>query len=163
MADSETNASAVDVQRSSWEGYVWSEWHTLERAIASRMAQAPDIDGLYRLRCANQAGLIYIGETGKSLRGRFRQLYKAMEYAANGKSGGPPHVAGLCVWKHTLKGHAIEVSWVETHNLDRRNRKGVECELIAAYRKAHQNMKNPNPVCQFAGDLENEVENDVSE
>ena len=35
-------------------------------------------------------------------------------------------------------------------DLDRRNRKGVEFELVAAYRKT----MGANPACQFAGDFE---------
>lgn len=149
---------SADVQSVSWDGHAWSEWYTLDIAIAARSAQAPDTPGLYRLRCHGHPGLIYIGETGDSLRGRFRQLRKATHYAAQGKyialgkAGGPPHVAGGCVWKHECAGLAVEVSWVEAPNLDKRDRKGVECELIAAYRKA----RGDNPACQFAGDLEDE-------
>jgi hypothetical protein len=118
----------------------------------------PDVQGLYRIRCQGRPGLIYIGETGDSLLSRFRQLRKAMEYArmgkyaAQGKIGGPPHVAGGCISNHTRAGFVIEVSWLRFPNLDSRERKGVECELIAAYRKA---MKS-NPACQFAGDLADE-------
>ena len=139
----------IDVQSPSWERYAWSEWQRLDHA---RGANTP---GLYRLRCYQQTGLIYLGETGDSLRGRFRQLRKAMEYAkqgryaAQGKVGGPPHVAGGCVWKHVCAWRVIEVSWTETANLDKRERMGVECDLIAAYRKA----MGASPACQSAGDL----------
>jgi hypothetical protein len=158
MVGSEPDVSldAVDVQSRSWDGHAWSEWYPLDDAIASRKAKAADTPGLYRLRCQAQTGLIYIGETGDSLRARFRQLRKAMEYAAQGKYlaqgkvGGPPHVAGGCVWKHKCAGSVIEVSWVEAPNLPKRERKGVECELIAAYRKT----VGTNPACQFAGDPE---------
>lgn len=144
------------VQSLAWEGHAWSEWYSLDAAIAPRNARAPDGPGLYRIRCHSQAGLIYIGETGDSLKGRFRQLRKATEYAAQGKysaegkTGGPPHVAGGCVWKHQCAGLIVEVSWAEKRDLDRRNRKGVECELVAAYRKT----VGANPACQFAGDFE---------
>jgi hypothetical protein len=85
MSGSEQTPSAADVQSPDWEGHIWSAWHTLENAIEPRNAKAPNAPGLYRIRCANQDGLIYIGETGDSLRGRFRQLKKAMEYAERGK------------------------------------------------------------------------------
>jgi hypothetical protein len=145
------------VQSSDWEGQIWSAWHTLENAIEPRNAKAPDAPGLYRIRCANRDGLIYIGETGDSLRGRFRQLKKAMEYAERGKYveqgkiGGPPHVAGGCVWNHKQARHVIEVSWIDATGIEEREIRGIECELIAAYRKT----KHASPVCQFAGDLEN--------
>src|SRR5258708_3887623 len=139
-----------DAQSPSWEKHTGSEWHRLDTV---RGADSP---GLYRLRCHGQAGLIYIGETGDSIKARFGQLRKAMEYAAQGryaakgKVGGPPHVAGGCVWKHVCVGHVIEVSWTEAPNLDKRERKGVECDLIAACRK----IMGVSPACQFAGDLE---------
>ena len=131
----------IDVQSPSWESHVWSEWHSLSDAISPRNAKAPDGPGLHRIRSQGQRGLIYIGETGDSLRSRFRQLQKAMEYAqqgkyaAQGKIGGPPHVAGGCIWNHKRTGIVIKVSWMDSLDLDTRDRKGVECELIAAYRK----------------------------
>ena len=79
-----------------------------------------------------------------------------MEYAAQGKYsklgkiGGPPHVAGGCVWNHKCAGFQIEVSWFDASAIDGREIKGIECELIAAYRKT----KLRNPACQFAGDVE---------
>jgi len=54
------------------------------------------------------------------------------------------------VWKHECAGVVVEVSWVEMPNLDGRERLGVECELIAAYRKAI----HANPACQFAGEFQ---------
>jgi len=157
MALSHSQLSA-EVQSPLWEGHVWSEWYPLDSAAAARNAKAPRVPGLYRIRCQGQSGLIYIGETGDSLRARFRQLRKATEYAtqgkyaAQGKSGGPPHVAGGCVQKYESKGFVVEVSWAEAPNLHKRDRKGVECELIAAYRKT----TGANPACQFAGDFEDE-------
>lgn len=145
------NADAEnDVQSSSWEKLTWSEWCRLDSV------KGADCAGLYRLRCHRQAGLIYIGETGDSCRARFGQLRMAMKYAAQGrysakgKVGGPPHVAGGCVWKHVCAGQVVEVSWTEAPDLDRRERKGVECDLIAAYRRT----MGESPACQFAGDLE---------
>ncbi len=139
-----------DVQSPSWEKYAWSAWHLLDEV------RCTDSPGLYRLRCNGQVGLLYIGETGDSIRSRFGQLRKAMQYAAEGryaakgKVGGPPHVAGGCVWKHVCAGRVIEVSWIESPDLDKRERKGVECDLIAAYRR----RMGVSPTCQFAGDFE---------
>src|SRR4051812_18081801 len=72
-------------QTDSWEGLTWSEWHPLDAATLARNAKAPDYPGLYRIRCRDRAGLIYIGETGVSIRSRLRQLQKAMHYADQGK------------------------------------------------------------------------------
>jgi hypothetical protein len=86
-----------------------------------------------------------------------------MEYAEQGrygrlgKIGGPPHVAGSCVWNHSCSGFEIEVSWFDGSTLARREIKGIECELIAAHRKT----EHRNPSCQFAGDLDAECQLDV--
>jgi len=66
---------------------------------------------------------------------------------AGGKDPGPPHVAGGCVLSFERKGGRVEVSWVAMPEVDRRERLGIECELIAAYRKT----TGKNPACQFAG------------
>ena len=119
MIDDSANFAATDVQGPNWEEHEWSAWHALEGAIAPRNAKAPEVPGLYRIRCAGHGTLIYIGETGDSLRSRFRQLRTAMQYAdqgwysRRGKTGGPPHVAGGCVRNHQRQGYVIEVSWFE--------------------------------------------------
>ena len=164
MIGNEQNSSGLYVQGIFWEEHEWSQWYGLDSAIALRDAKAPEVPGLYRIRCANQEGLIYIGETGKSIRGRFRQLQKAMEYAEQGKYarlgkiGGPPHVAGGCVWNHRRAGFDIEVSWFDGSAFERREIKGIECELIAAHRKT----EHRSPACQFAGDLEAECQCDAA-
>lgn len=96
--------------------------------------------------------MIYIGQTGDRLLSRFRQLRKAMEYVEKGirEPGTPPHVAGGCVLHHAQAGKTIEVSWLATQDLDKRERLGLECELICAYRKT----MGKNPTCQFAGKYE---------
>ena len=145
MTMSGLRENACATQSLTWENHAWSDWCLLDTAIAG---QAPDTAGLYRLRCRGQDGLIYIGETGRSLKKRLRQLRAAMENVKRGKPPGAPHVAGGCVLAHEQSGFVIEVSWVENPELDPRNRRGVECELIAAYRKA---MGGTNPTCQFGG------------
>jgi len=141
-----------DVQARDWEGHEWSDWYLLDESIRAHAAIAPNEEGIYRIRCQGDEGLIYIGETGASIRGRFRQLRKATEHAAGGKPPGPPHVAGGCVHSHEQRGEVIEVSWFATRGIDPRDRFGVECELITAYRKS----AGRNPTCQFAGKLEAE-------
>lgn len=140
----------VDVQSLSWENHAWSEWSPLDTVITPRKAKAPDTAGLYRLRCKGRTGLIYIGETGASLRKRFRQLRKATQNAADGKPPSPPHIAGSCVLEHERAGLVVEVSWSETKDLRPRDRKGIECELIGSYRK----RMGTNPACQFGGALD---------
>lgn len=146
----------TDPQSRDWEGHAWSEWHQLDEAVLRFRAVAPAEPGIYRLRAEREPGLIYIGETGKSIRMRFRQIRKASEYVAAGtkKPGSAPHVAGGCVLEHERRGGVVEVSWVEMPDVDKRERRGRECDLISAYRR----LSGRNPTCQFAGMPSVEVE-----
>jgi hypothetical protein len=44
-------------------------------------------------------------------------------------------------------GCAIVISWATTEGMDRRERLGLECDLIAA----HRAVTKESPACQFAG------------
>jgi hypothetical protein len=70
-----------------------------------------------------------------------------MNRAAAGLDARGPHVAGACVYQHQKRGATIQVSWVATPDLDKRERLGRECDLIAGYRK----VVHESPSCQFAG------------
>lgn len=99
-------------------------------------------------------GLIYIGETG-AFRQRVRHLLVAIRNAKAGdRRHRPPHVAGACVFAHVARDGLVEISWAEVAHLSKRDRKGTECELIAAYRQA----SGHNPTCQFAGELDEDGE-----
>jgi hypothetical protein len=39
------------------------------------------------------------------------------------------------------------VSWIALANVDKRERLGIECDLIATYRR----QEGSNPTCQFSG------------
>jgi hypothetical protein len=138
---------SVDPQSRSWFELEWSDWHDLATAVVPLQSPVPTEAGLSRVRLRDSPGLLYIGQTGRSLRGRFRQLRTSMRRAAGGLDARAPHVAGRCVREHERRGGMIEVSWVATADLDKRERLGRECDLIAAYRRA----TGENPPCQFAG------------
>jgi hypothetical protein len=139
----------ADPRSGDWEGHHWSEWATLDIATAPDAALAPNQPGLYRIRCRGEPGLIYIGQTGSSLRGRFRQLRKSMEYSAAGRPAEAPHIAGACVQAHLEQGRVVAVSWVALPGVGKRARLGLEVDLIAAYRR----VMGESPTCEFAGTL----------
>jgi hypothetical protein len=66
-----TNAS--NVEDTEWLGFEWSPWVRLhpESDQLTELSTAP---GLYRVRHEAYDGLIYIGESGRSVRGRVRAL-----------------------------------------------------------------------------------------
>jgi hypothetical protein len=72
----------------------WSGWVDLRGAGRNR--EIPDTPGLYRIRRAGDGlGLEYIGQTGRSLRGRLGRL--ARVYGAQ-MPYRDPHTAGPALW-----------------------------------------------------------------
>ena len=137
-------------QAALWGGNQWSRWYTLSDAIAPRTAVAPMQPGIYRIRCSDRPGLVYIGQSGRSLRTRLRQLRDGMHDAEAGRPQNAPHFAAPCVYSHVARGWTIEVSWIAMPQVDKRERFGIEVDLIALYRRTEK----ASPTCQFAGALE---------
>ena len=131
---------------SGWYSLSWSEWERLADAIKAYEALCPDLPGLYRVGDEASDLLLYVGE-GKSLLNRLRNLNKAIEYHQRGRPPGPPHVAGACVASRTSSSDNLWVSWVVVTDVDFRERRGLECELIAA----HRLYGGKSPICQFGG------------
>jgi hypothetical protein len=153
--DEVINPDVDDVHGEAWMGLIWTPWVGLEAATPAWGGGAPMAAGLYRLRAHGRPGLAYIGETGRGIRQRLQQLRTGMGYVANGvRVTGAPHVAAGCVLGHVNAGHDVQVSWTVAPDLPRRERKGVECDLIAAHRR----VLSASPSCQFAGDYEDETE-----
>jgi hypothetical protein len=107
----------------------WSAWVDL-RGVG-RNGRIPKVPGLYRIRRAGKPGLVYIGQTGRSLRGRLGQL--------NGVYGAEmpyrdPHTAAPALWalRHR-EGCGFEVSVVEIPG-SVPQRKVLEATAITLYR-----------------------------
>lgn len=127
-----------------WLGRNWSPWIRFYEAL-NRGSGPPHQPGIYRLRDAlSGRSLLYIGE-GKDIRTRLFQLRNAMRKVAGGAPQGPPHWAGACILRKEHQGASIEVSWLLDAVPDESERKGLECEYIAAHRWA----TSLNPECQF--------------
>jgi hypothetical protein len=140
-----------DSQGPRWGGRRWSEWCSLDEATVARVALAPVDPGIYRLRCAGEPGLIYIGQSGSSLRGRLRQLVRGIRNVS-APNQHVPHFAAPCVRQHIDRSLTIEVSWIvlPPNQVDKRERFGIECDLMAAYRRSG----GMSPTCQFSGELD---------
>jgi hypothetical protein len=108
----------------------WTNWVPLRGAGANR--QVPAVAGLYRVRrTAGESGLDYIGETGRSLRGRLGQL---------GGAYGPvmpyrdPHTGAPALWALRHRdGCDFEASVTEVPG-ETPWRKAVETAAITLYR-----------------------------
>ena len=76
----------------------WSPWVPLKGA--GRDARLPRLPGLYRIRSVETGRMLYIGQTGRSLRARLGQpggVYgDVMPY-------NDPHTAGPALWVHRIE------------------------------------------------------------
>jgi hypothetical protein len=117
-----------------WLGVNWSNWGTLD-PDGDHLSTFSTDEGLYRVRHPIRAGLEYIGETGRSLRGRVRALARGA--FADEMPYRDPHTAAPCLWAVQQEdGEKLEVS-VATPTLaeDKQSRKAFEDALIAVYRR----------------------------
>jgi len=142
-----------DLQGKTWLSREWSDWLDLDAAL-QRGYGPPHQPGVYRIRDARFLNLLlYVGEGG-DVRRRLFQLRNAMRKVAAGGRQGPPHWAGGCILYHQQRGARIEVSWLLAVVEDEGDRKGIECECIAAHRWA----TGSNPECQFIALTRRETE-----
>lgn len=131
-------------QNVTWIERHWSDWMDLYQAL-ERSSGPGHQPGIYRLRDVRSAKtLLYIGESN-DIRSRLFQLRNAVRKVAAGAPQGPPHWAGACILYHERQGAKIEVSWLLEMIPGEAERKGLECEYIAA----HRWVTGQNPDCQF--------------
>ena len=117
-----------------WLGVDWSDWGSLDPDDDHLSTFSTD-EGLYRVRHRDRPGLEYIGETGRSLRGRVGALARGA--FADEMPYRDPHTAAPCLWAVQQEdGEELEVS-VATPTLaeDKQSRKAFEDALIAVYRR----------------------------
>lgn len=118
-----------------WLGLKWSDWISLD-PDQEELAEIPTDEGLYRIRHQTRNGLEYIGETGRSVRGRVRALARGA--FADEMPFRDPHVGAPCMWAiRQENGDAFEVAYTTPKGAeDKATRKSMEAALIASYRRA---------------------------
>ncbi|GAA0237009.1 GIY-YIG nuclease family protein [Haladaptatus pallidirubidus] len=133
----------TDVIAPYWLGLEWSSWHSLNPASGD-LASLPTDEGLYKISNPDHGGLVYIGETGRSLRGRVRALARGT--FADEMPYRDPHTAAPCLWAiHDRDSSALEVSWtVPSQASDFQARKAIEAALIALHRREHGHSPTAN-------------------
>lgn len=104
----------------------------------------PTDEGLYRISHSDYDGFVYVGETGRSLRGRVRSLARGtfddeMPYR-------DPHTAAPCLWAiRDQHGPNLRVSWTNPRQArDSQQRKAIEAALIALHRREHRQSPTAN-------------------
>jgi hypothetical protein len=108
----------------------WSSWASLDEALHTPVLPAKP--GLYRIRRAACEELDYIGQTGRSLRGRLRMLRGIVGAEMPYRD---PHTAAPALWAVLQEEpFAFEVSVAEVDGAASW-RKGLEALAIALYRQ----------------------------
>jgi hypothetical protein len=127
-----------------WLGLSWSDWLPLDRQQGA-LSSLPTEAGLYRVRHPAYDRLVYIGQTGRSLRGRVGSLARGA-YAEE-MPYRDPHTAAPTLWAiREQHGLELEFSWVEPPSADdKQTRMSIEAALIAVHRRD----TNQSPVANF--------------
>jgi len=85
----------------------WSAWRPLDPSV-DRQSKIETDPGFYRVRHRDRDGLEYIGQTGRSARGRVGAL--ARNVFADEMPYRDPHTAAPCLWAvRDRYGPALEV------------------------------------------------------
>ncbi|MEA2035192.1 MAG: GIY-YIG nuclease family protein [Euryarchaeota archaeon] len=122
----------TDYLSTSWCGLDWSPWarHTHSK---TEFAVLPDEPGLYRVRAIDADSLMYIGQTGRSVRQRQRDL---RVYLRNPElmPFNDPHTAAPNFWAWTdATGMEFESSGAVFYGT-KQEREGLETYLLWQYR-----------------------------
>lgn len=107
----------------------WTAWRPLEGRWNDRDLAGP---GLYRIRRVGQDALDYVGQTGRPLRTRLRDLQPAFGTVIPYRD---PHTAGPGIWALRHLGHTLEVSVAAVPG-DEPWRRAREAIVISEHRAA---------------------------
>jgi hypothetical protein len=128
---------------------------------SGRNRDVSDLPGLYRIRSVETGRILYIGQTGRSLRSRLgslRGVYgDVMPY-------NDPHTAGPALWAHRIEfGETFEVSVavLEVDKADRMGREALEVtkqRIIDGYSPAYNFGRMPHGWVKSSGNNRRLVE-----
>ncbi|WAI00555.1 GIY-YIG nuclease family protein [Methanogenium organophilum] len=125
---------------SSWGNLSWTRWVPLNNKHRE-LSHIPTQPGIYRVRPVDGQILAYIGQTGRSLRQRMREL-RVFYNSSDEMPWNDPHTAAQSLWTwRDAEGCDFEVSVAPLpfHGGDegRRHRLGQEAYLLWKYRCEH--------------------------
>jgi hypothetical protein len=113
----------------SWCKLPWTNW---VRFSGEDFGALPDTAGFYRVRPVDKKGLMYIGQTGRSLRDRLRTL--ARETHREKMPFNDPHTAAPNLWAWRVSDSMEYECSAAPTTASSRNRLAQECYLIWQYR-----------------------------
>jgi hypothetical protein len=121
---------------STWGEIEWTSW--LPFPNSSAFKTLPPSPGMYRIRAINGNELFYLGETGRNLRERLRDLRR--NTMAELMPYNDPHTAApsLWAWRHAegleFECSAAPVTLTDDQEEARKHREGLEFYLLWQYR-----------------------------
>lgn len=117
---------------SNWCSLKWSEWASHKKSKTD-FSLLPDEPGLYRVRVIGEDSLLYIGQTGRSVRQRQRELIVYLKDPEK-MPYNDPHTAAPNLWAWAdANGWEFESSGAAFHS-DKQKREGMEAYLLWQYR-----------------------------
>lgn len=120
-----------------WGGLGWTPWIELNAPLAKFRNGVPKAPGFYRIRKTDANDLIYVGQTGRSLRERTRALANNTYRSDDMPPWNDPHTAAPLLWAYRIKnGLSYQVS-VAAAKLDFPTRQCTEDALLFLHRKEH--------------------------
>lgn len=152
----DTRFAAVDWLDLDW--YEWTPFRPLSESGLPGTGELPNESGLYRIRHPVFDCLVYIGETGRSVRGRVGALARGT--FADTMPFRDPHTAAPTLWAIREEyGRGFECSWVTPElAADKQTRKGLEAALIACHRLG----ADKSPVANFGRIIDGYVQSSYS-
>jgi hypothetical protein len=134
----------TDPESGDWLSLEWSPWLSLDPDDGDLSTLSTE-EGLYRVRHPAYDHLVYIGETGRSIRGRVQALARGT-YASE-MPYRDPHTAAPCLWAiNDEHGPDFEVSVATPERAtEKQDRKATEEALIALHRREFER----SPVANF--------------
>ncbi len=123
-----------DLYAEEWMDIRWTEWLSLDQAD-NELSSISTEPGLYRVRHSMRDGFEYIGQTGRSARGRVGAL--ARNVYSEEMPFRDPHTAAPCLWAiRDQYGPEFQVSAATpSFAISDQGRKGFEEALIAVARR----------------------------
>lgn len=133
----------MDFFSPNWCSLSWSPWVPFT-ATKEEFRQIPKEQGVYRIRPANGNFLMYIGQTGRTVRSRINELRQTLK-KADGMPWNDPHTAApsLWVWQEA-EGFSYECSAAPFHASEN-EREGLECYLLYQHRQEY----GKSTLCNF--------------
>ena len=114
----------MDQLKEEWGQLNWSVWVDLLPGGRYLDKSVTSDAGFYRIRSGSKDGLVYIGQTGRSLRGRIQDLSRGIKRPLDDPPWNDPHTAAPILWAYRIEDQLhYEVS---VANADR-TKKAREC------------------------------------